>query len=211
MYLSKLVFCAKKAIHKDVYDAHQALWNLYSDGPQRRRDFLFREIDPTTYLCLSAREPVDGRGIWRVAVKPFDPKLAAGDRLYVSLRANAVVKRRAAEGRQVRFDVVQDARMRFKERGEPAPPRAALAQEHGVRWLLARQEAMGLCFEEQSLVVESYMMRRSWRAGKDVRLGTLDFAGFAAVTDPGKACEAMRNGVGPGKGFGCGLLLARRA
>lgn len=211
MYLSKLVFCANKAIHKDVYDAHQALWALYSDGPQRTRDFLFRELDPTTYLCLSAREPMDAKGIWRMAVKPFAPRLATGDRLYVSLRANAVVKRRTANDRQIRFDIVQDARMRFKERGEVAPPRAALAQECGVGWLLARQEAMGLCFEEQSLVVESYMVRRSWRAGNGVRLGTLDFAGFAVVTDPGRACEAMCTGVGPAKGFGCGLLLARRA
>ena len=211
MYLSKLVFCAKQAIHKDVYDAHQALWDLCSDGPQRKRDFLYRELDPTTYLCLSAREPVDGKGIWRMAVKPFAPKLSEGDRLYVSLRANAVVKRRAADGRQVRFDVVQDARMRFKERGEPAPSRAELAQEQGRKWLLARQETMGLRFEEESLVVESYMVRRSWRAGKDVRLGTLDLAGFAAVADPDKAVEAMRTGVGPAKGFGCGLLLARRA
>lgn len=211
MFLSKLQLRAKEAIFENVYDAHQALWDLFGDRTDRERDFLFRELDPVTYLVLSAREPVDRKGVWRMAVKPYAPKLAVGDRLYVSLRANAVVKRRTADGRQVRYDIVQDARMRFKERGEPAPSRAELAQEQGVRWLLARQEAMGLCFEEQSLVVESYMVRRSWRAGKDVRLGTLDFAGFAVVTNPGKACETMCMGVGPAKGFGCGLLLARRA
>ena len=211
MYLSKLVFCAKKAIHKDVYDAHQALWALYSDNPQRKRDFLYRELDPTTYLCLSAREPEDGKGIWRMAVKPFDPKLAEGDRLYVSLRANAVVKRRTAAGRQVRYDVVQDARKRFEERGEPVPPRVELAQEQGVRWLLDRQEAMGLYFEDLSLAVTSYMVRRTWHAGKDISLGTLDFTGFAVVDDVDKALKSLREGVGPAKGFGCGLLLIRRA
>jgi CRISPR system Cascade subunit CasE len=211
MYLSKLAFCANEAIHKDVYDAHQALWSLFSDDPDCKRDFLYREIDPTTYLCLSARKPVDGKGIWRMAVKPFAPKLSEGDRLYVSLRANAVVKRRSADGRQVRFDVVQDARMRFKERGEPAPPRAELAQLHGARWLLARQEAMGFSFEDVSLAVASYVVRRSWREGKSIRLGTLDFTGFAVVTDVAKALKSLREGVGPAKGFGCGLLLARRA
>jgi len=211
MYLSKLVLRAKEAIFKDVYDAHQALWNLYSDSPDRERDFLFREIDAVTYLALSAREPVDGKGVWRMAVKPYAPKLAAGDRLYVSLRANAVVKRKGADGRQDRFDVVQDARSRYKAEGAEPPPRARLAQECGVSWLLARQEAMGLCFEDTSLVVESYALRRYWRGGHEVKFGTLDFAGFAEVCDSDKALDALRNGVGPAKGFGCGLVLARRA
>jgi len=211
MFLSKLILRSKEAIFKDVYDAHQALWDLFSDAPDRERDFLFREIDPATYLCLSTREPVDGKGIWRMAVKPFTPKLAEGDRLYVSLRANAVVKRKGPDGRQQRFDVVQDARKRYKAEGAEPPPRATLAQQEGAKWLLARQEAMGLCFEDQSLVVASYMVRRYWREGRDVRFGTLDFAGFAEISDPQKALAAFCKGVGPAKGFGCGLLLARRA
>lgn len=211
MFLSKLILRSKEAIFKDVYDAHQALWDLFGDRPDRERDFLFREIDPVTYLCLSARAPMDSKGVWRMAVKPFAPKLAVGDRLYVSLRANAVVKRHTEDDRQVRFDVVQDARMRFKERGEPAPSRAELAQHHGARWLLARQEAMGLCFEDLSLAVASYMVRRSWREGKKFNLGTFDFTGFAVVTDVAKALKSLCEGVGPAKSFGCGLLLARRA
>lgn len=211
MYLSKLVLRAKDAVFKDIYDAHQALWKLYSDGPQRKRDFLFRELDPLTFLCLSARQPRDDLGVWRMAVKPFEPKLAEGDRLYVSLRANAVVKRRTANDKQVRYDVVQDARMRFKERGEPAPPRAVLAQEHGLKWLLARQEDMGLCFEDLSLVVENYMVRHYWRDGRKASFGALDLAGFAVVADVAKALKSLCQGVGPGKGFGCGLLLVRRA
>jgi len=211
MFLSKLVLRSKEAIFKDVYDAHQALWDLFGDGPDRERDFLFRELDPVTYLALSAREPVDGKGVWRMAVKPFAPRLAAGDRLYVSLRANAVVKRKGKDGRQNRFDVVQDARKSCTDRGETPPSRAELAQREGVKWLLARQESMGLCFEDQSLVVESYMVRQYWRGGNKASFGTLDFAGFAEVCDAEKTLGALRQGVGPAKGFGCGLLLARRA
>ncbi|MGE4535662.1 MAG: type I-E CRISPR-associated protein Cas6/Cse3/CasE [Desulfovibrio sp.] len=211
MFLSKLILRSKEAIFKDVYDAHQALWDLFGDRPDRERDFLFREIDPVTYLCLSAREPVDGKGVWRLAVKPYAPRLAAGDRLYVSLRANAVVKRKGPDGRQQRFDVVQDARKPYTDRGVEPPPRATLAQQEGAKWLLARQEAMGLCFEDQSLVVASYMVRRYWREGRDVRFGTLDFAGFAEISDPQRALAALCKGVGPAKSFGCGLLLARRA
>lgn len=211
MFLTKLQLRSKEAIFKNVYDSHQALWELFADRPDRKRDFLFREMDAVTYLALSAREPVDRQGVWNMAVKPYAPRLAEGDRLYVSLRANAVVKRKGVDGKQDRFDVVQDARKPYKERGEEPPSRAALAQREGAKWLLARQEALGLCFEDQSLVVESYMVRRYWRDGHDVRFGTLDFAGFAEISDPHKALHALCTGVGPAKGFGCGLLLARRA
>lgn len=211
MYLCKLQLKAREAIFKDVYDAHQALWALYADGPERKRDFLFREIDATTYLALSAREPVDAKNVWRMAVKPYAPRLTAGDRLYVSLRANAVVKRKGTDGRQDRFDVVQDARSRAKATGDKLPPRAVLAQECGTKWLLARQADLGLCFEEESLLVQRYAPQRFWRGGKPATIGTLDFAGFARVYDADKTLQAMLAGVGPAKSFGCGLLLARRA
>lgn len=211
MYLSKLVLRSKEAVFHNVYDAHQALWRLFTDGPDRKRDFLFREIDAVTFLAVSAREPKDRDGVWTMAVKPYAPRLVEGDRLYLSLRANAVVKRKGADGKQDRFDVVQDARKRFAATGTEPPTRAALAQECGAQWLLARQENIGLCFEERSLVVESYTQRRFWRADKEATITTLDFAGFASVADPGKALRALLAGVGPAKGFGCGLLLARRA
>lgn len=211
MYLSRLTLRSKEAIFQNVYDAHQALWRLFADGPDRQRDFLFREIDAVTFLAVSAREPKDADGVWTMAVKPYAPRLAAGDRLYLSLRANAVVKRKGPDGKQDRFDVVQDARRRFLAENAEPPPRAALAQECGVKWLLARQEGMGLCFEEPSLVVESAVQRRFWRGGQQAKISTLDFAGFAAVADPELALRALLHGVGPAKGFGCGLVLARRA
>lgn len=211
MYLSRLRLRSKEAIRRSIYDAHQALWRLFADGPDRKRDFLFREIDPTTYLTVSARQPVDRDGVWEVAVKPYAPKLVQGSRLFLSLRANAVVKRKGADGRQDRFDVVQDARKRFEASGAEPPPRASLAQECGAKWLLARQEAMGLGFEDETLVVESYTQRRFWRGGIEAKIGTLDFAGFARVIDPERAVCALLHGVGPAKGFGCGLMLARRA
>lgn len=211
MFLTKLQLRSKEALFKNVYDAHQALWELFADRPDRKRDFLFREIDAVTYLALSAREPVDRKGVWDMAVKPYAPRLTEGDRLYVSLRANAVVKRKREGGGQDRFDVVQDARKRYEADGVEPPPRATLAQKYGVRWLLARQAELGLCFEDLSLVVESYAKRQYWRDGRKVTLGTLDFAGFAQVCDADKALGTLLTGVGPAKGLGCGLLLARRA
>jgi len=47
--------------------------------------------------------------------------------------------------------------------------------------------------------------------GTRVRLGTCDFAGTLTVTDEALFRQALKQGIGPAKGFGCGLLLCERA
>lgn len=211
MYFSQLVIDPRKAVIDGFYDAHQALWRLFSDSPDRTRDFLYREVDPVTFLAVSARPPEDASGAWRVRTKLYAPRLAEGDRLYVSLRVNAVVKRKGADGRQDRFDVVQDARTRLLSQGLEPPPRTELAQSEGLKWLRARQEGLGLAFEENSVNVMRYAQHRLWRYGPKSKVSALDMVGFARVRDPVLTLEALTRGVGPAKGFGCGLMLVRRA
>ncbi|GFK93300.1 CRISPR system Cascade subunit CasE [Fundidesulfovibrio magnetotacticus] len=211
MYFSQLILDPRKAVIDGFYDAHQALWGLFSDSPERKRDFLYREMDPVTFLTVSARPPEDATGAWRVRSKPYAPRLSKGDRLYVSLRVNAVVKRKGADGRQDRFDVVQDARMRLLAAKEPVPPRAELAQSEGLKWLEKHQESWGLVFDPKGVNVTSYVQHRLWRYGSKAKVSALDMAGFARVTAPEAVLRALTLGVGPAKGFGCGLMLARRA
>ena len=42
-------------------------------------------------------------------------------------------------------------------------------------------------------------------------LRTLDFGGILTVVDPERFIEALYQGVGSAKAFGCGLMLVRRA
>jgi CRISPR system Cascade subunit CasE len=44
-----------------------------------------------------------------------------------------------------------------------------------------------------------------------VRLSTLDFDGLLTVADPGRFGELLFSGLGPAKGFGCGLMLIKGA
>ena len=39
---------------------------------------------------------------------------------------------------------------------------------------------------------------------------TLDFSGLLTVADPEKFLSTLYGGIGPAKGFGCGLLLIKR-
>ncbi len=214
MILSKLVLNARKPWSSKIYDSHQALWQLFDDHPDRKRDFLFREIAPFSYLCLSQRAPKDRNGIWSITSKPFIPKLACGNRLLFSLRVNAVRKTRDEKGRQLRHDIVQHARIKLQAEGiapEEIPPRPILAQTEGKAWFLNRQESFGLAIEEETFMVEGISRHTFYKkkTGKG-QLNILDMRGFARVTDTHRLMQTIEKGIGPAKGFGCGLLLIQR-
>jgi hypothetical protein len=71
--------------------AHRLVWTAFADDPDRRRDFLWRQDEKSRWFVLSEREPHDVHGFFDVETKPFEPCLAAGNRLAFALRANAVV------------------------------------------------------------------------------------------------------------------------
>jgi len=87
--------------------AHRLVWALFADGPERRRDFLWRQDQPGDYLALSARLPQPLDDIFCIRTKEFAPVLAPGDRLAFRLHANPVVALPQGPGqRGKRADVV---------------------------------------------------------------------------------------------------------
>jgi len=189
------------------------VWSLFADSSDRRRDFLFREMELPglpSFLILSVRMPEQQRG-WYVETKEFAPQLEPGDLLSFSLRANPVIRRHDGSGKVVRHDVVMDERLRCRQAGN-IPPRQLLAHEAGGNWLLSRQDALGVRFDEAALRVDGYQVRRF---GKDagsglIHVATLDFVGAITVVEPNVLLANVYRGIGPGKSFGCGLMLLRR-
>lgn len=216
MYMSKLVFDRAALARRGVYEAHQALWEVFSDGPDRRRDFLYRQMDPGAFLTVSDREPAPGPDLDKREVQPYKPALRAGQRVLFSLRVNPVRKTRDGQGRQVRHDIVQDLRTRLVAEGTPKeklPPRLELAEHAAAQWIQAREERLGLRLEPGTLMAEAYENQRfrKARGGPEVVVSTLDLRGFAQVTAPEALARALLGGVGPAKAYGCGLLLVRKA
>ena len=216
MYMSKLVFDRVALARRGVYEAHQALWEVFSDGPKRKRDFLYRETDPGVFLTVSSREPGPRPQLVAVDTKPYAPRLRAGERVLFSLRVNPVRKTRDEHGRQVRHDIVQDVRKRLMAEGavgKALPTRLELAERTAGAWLAARRDALGLEVDADTLMVEAYDNQRfrKERGGPMVVVSTLDLRGFATVADPEALRGALFKGIGPAKAFGCGLLLVRRA
>lgn len=206
---------------------HRLIWSLFADGPERRRDFLWREDGRGRFYTLSQRPPdPSGAGLFApVDTKAFEPELRRGDHLRFTLRANATrsLPPRSRGDRGERVDVVMHALSQAEDDAEIAPRserRDAAALIAGRAWLAAQGESHGFRIHdgpdgEPAVAVDSYSTMdlpgaRGRRKGRP-RFGVLDLAGEIEVLDPARFLAQLASGFGRAKAFGCGLMLIRRA
>jgi CRISPR system Cascade subunit CasE len=212
------------------YREHQILWKFFPGvenrvetkvGGKGERAFLFRREAgkwPCFYIVSSQKPLADGGSgdLWTTHSKEYNPKIHAGQRLAFSLRVNPVRSKAPGEKgkRGVRHDVVMESKTRLKNGGVPKnqwQPMPELVAEEGWKWLSAKAPKNGFMVEKGEIRIDGY--RQHWlskHGGKPIRFSTLDFQGILTVEDPGKFKEALFNGIGSAKGFGCGLILVRK-
>jgi len=197
----------------DAYADHRLIWGFFP-AEDAKRTFLFRRMEHRgrlAFLVVSPRQPVAPSSAWIVEAKVYDPRLAKGQVLAFSLRANPVVRRRTENGKQRRDDVAMDAKRRFKlERPDEPIAMGELIQEAGASWLAARAERLGFEIDHARLRCDGYRQHRIVRRGRKVSFSTVDFEGILRVADPGWFRRTLFQGIGPSKAFGCGLLLVRK-
>ncbi|GAB6060954.1 type I-E CRISPR-associated protein Cas6/Cse3/CasE [Desulfonatronum parangueonense] len=215
MYMSKLNLDPRTAARMGIYEEHRALWDIFSDGPDRKRDFLYRNQGEGAYLTVSSRPPRDAQGPWRIQIKPYGPVLRGHEILAFSLRLNAVRKVRDEQGRQHRHDIVQDLRKRLMSQGQTGndlPSRTVLAEQAVLKWFAAREEELGFSLVKGTLVVETYHQQtvRKEKGNRPIRFSTLDLYGKIQIHDPVLTKKCLMRGIGNAKGLGCGLLLVKR-
>lgn len=187
---------------------HRLLWAAFTDGPDRARDFLWREEGQGVFFTLSARPPQQIDLFAPHQCKPFAPALSIGDRLQFTLRANATRTKRGG----ARVDVVMDA-LHGLEQGERAAARMPVAQREGQAWLERQGATAG--FRPLDVTVTDYTAQalEGYRGPRKAQpqFGILDMAGHLEVTDPTAFVAQLARGFGRAKAFGCGLMMVRRS
>lgn len=192
--------------------AHSLVWALFADGPDRRRDFLWREMRPGEFLILAARPPTDAHNLFDLEYKPFAPVLHPGQSLGFDLRANPIISVLEKPGhRGKRHDVVMHALSKMAQ-NERAAAREAAIRDAGTAWLVRKGRTAGFSVDPSRLYIDGYDRVRVPRSdARAVIFSTITFQGILTVDDPPQFLAAVLRGFGTAKGFGCGLMLIQRA
>ena len=192
--------------------AHSLIWALFAESPDRRRDFLWRQVRPGEFLILAARPPTDPHGLFTLEYKPFAPVLHPGQQLGFDLRANPVVSISTGPGeRGKRHDVVMNALSKLPQ-GERGAARDRAIREAGLTWLERRGASAAFTVDPDRQAIDGYDRVRIAREGdRAILFSTLSFQGVLTVQDPSRFIAAVLHGFGAAKAFGCGLMLIQRA
>lgn len=203
----------------DSYKEHQQLWNLFDPDPSAKRDFLFRREQLNgwpVYYVVSRRKPESPQTIWTVEHKEYQPKIHTGQQLAFRLRVNPVVTHTSEQGKKQRHDVVMNLKKQMdyqRQNKKDRPHEIQLVQQAGIDWLEKRAVTAGFRFQKYAVGVDAYVQHKSFktRQKNPIRYSTLDYEGLLTVADDKLFTQALFDGMGPAKAFGCGLLLIRRA
>jgi CRISPR system Cascade subunit CasE len=232
MYFSKIVLREDAhlsrnfwLVFRDTYTLHRSIWKVFADHEDRKRDFLYR-LDqggkrPFIYT-VSQRKPDINSGLWHIETKKYEPQIRSGMRLSFMLRVNPILTKRDKKGKQHRHDIVMDAKTRLNDSDGNKNNRkslAVLAQEEGSLWLSKRAEKHGFAIDQDihnnyscQLRVDGYQQHHfsKGKGSKIIKFSTLDFTGVLIVIDNERFIETLYKGIGPAKGFGCGMMIVKR-
>jgi len=199
----------------NTYHMHSLVWDLFADAPERTRDFIYRQDmvqGLPAFFCVSDRAPNDRKGIWFVESKPYAPVVKKDQVFSFVLRANPIRAKRDDEHKQHRHDVVMEAKTRIREKQGVLPREADIVQEAGVIWMAQKGEANGFSIRREDIRADGYFQHQFKKAkgNHEIRISTLDFTGLLTVIDPDAFVQALFTGIGPAKGFGCGMMMIKR-
>lgn len=213
MYLSRLLLNPRSRQARreaaDPYQLHRTLMNAFA-GKRDESGVLHRlDVDARTgslmllvqsqarpdWGFLAERDyllPADPFGsLDNPAVKPFDLPLRTGQLLNFRLRANPTVKKVRRDG------------MGERRNSNRVPLVHEAAQ---VEWLQKQAAKNG--FRLLHLDVSQPASATSYKRdnGGPITLYTVQFDGRLQVVDPDALRQAIVQGIGPARAFGCGLL-----
>jgi len=209
MYLSRIEVSWRNA--KNQYNLHRAIWNLFpgieresrATTEEPRQGFLFRVEQndpgcPAIVMVQSRREPLKaGEHARVIASKEFNPRPSQGQHLAFILVANPV-------------KTIKDETGRLNKKGEIKKCRVPLIKEkQQVQWLLERLNGIAKpeAVKVRKLPPIFFYKQKEKRDGK---LVPVLFEGLLHVENSEALVKILENGIGPAKGFGCGLMLVKR-
>ena len=223
---------------RSPYEQHRSLWRMF--GEESDANFLFREVGSMghqhktrTFLVVSARRPIHVEG-FNITSRQYAPRLRIGDSLEFSIRISVTSSKAAAPAgdqnrmRGLKVDPIiaalhghTSAEDRQRIRRMWLFPYSLEGSHEEVapllvsNWLVPRFTRHGVKVNTDKTVVNSYepagLMGFKNKGEHQIRFSVAEVSGEIMVVDPEALANALFQGIGRGKGLGCGMLLVRRS
>ncbi|MDN5727517.1 MAG: type I-E CRISPR-associated protein Cas6/Cse3/CasE [Propionibacteriales bacterium] len=118
---------------------------------------------------------------------------------------------RLSTGQAWRFRLAANPTRSLSQPDRQRSKRVPVIGHHQLAWLLEKAKAAGFALGDppQADVTrrDVHRFRRGEAGtGREVTLATVQFDGALTVTDPVRLRDGLINGIGPAKGYGCGML-----
>ncbi len=216
MYLSKLVLNPRHPqVQKEVshpYQLHRTIMRAFPEELPEGERVLYRlEIaarGQDLLLLVQSHTRPNWEFLWEKSsyllqtpqVKAFDLRVKTGDVLRFRLQANPTIKTQSTKtGKKTRVPLVrEEAQLTWLQRK---------GEQHGFRLPLGME---GLPIVRITKIGERKDTIHRKQGHELVTIYVVQFDGFLQVVDVEKFIQAVRQGIGPAKGFGCGLLSVAR-
>lgn len=208
LYLSRLLLNPRsRQVQRetaDPYQLHRTIMKAF--GPKRDQAGVLHRLDIQqrtqllTLLVQSQDEP-DWRWLYdRNYLLPIDPLTGLDNPAIkqVSLPLHA--------GQLLRFRLRANPTIKKKREGKHSNRVPLVREESQIAWLKRKADQNGFNLLDTSVSDQNRQTSRKRDGRPPLTLFTVQFDGRLQIADEGKFQQAMRNGIGPAKAFGCGLL-----
>jgi len=193
---------------RNPYDIHRLFWRLFPGEPREarrtngedRQGFLFRIEKnqpgyPVRVLIQSRKRPEPAANIAVIGCREFNPSPVNGQRLAFLLTANPI-------------KTITDEQLASKPDKRSEKCRVPLLKEEEQLGWLSRKLAGAADIESSTVLPHPPLYFR--KGNKGGKLLSVTFEGVLKVRDGVALLKHLSNGIGPAKGFGCGLMMVRR-
>ncbi|OOV86278.1 type I-E CRISPR-associated protein Cas6/Cse3/CasE [Oceanospirillum linum] len=199
MYLSKVRLNWAQA--KNPYEQHRALWQLFPEQPDGKRDFLYR-VEQTlkgqgaVVLMQSLQRPAENENVELLAVRELQLSLYQEQFLRFRLRANPIKAiKDKSKGERIRNGKSYTRTVRVP----------LVHEEQQQAWL---ERKLAGCASVQALNIQQEMPLNFHKAREKYsgKIQPVLFDGVLMIEDEQAFLDVLKKGIGPAKSLGCGLI-----
>lgn len=185
------------ALHPSLKNDERVLWRI--DTINNKKNLVI--LSPTEFDITSC-----------ISEYGFDKSMNGTSR---TVRFDKVFEK--LEGKDFyRFRVAVKPVKRFTDKNNKTVERALKTDKDQIEWFLEKTKGWGFLTDPRSLKIASKehlditRKREEKSNGRNFNLSPVFFEGILQITDKEKFVESMKNGMGRGKAYGCGLLTLHK-